>query len=100
MLYLTRRKGESIIINGNISLEVVELKGSMVKLGFTFPSDATILRKEIHDKIRVQNEMAAGQNQAMDAEMLDALALFDGGEPPSTLDAGEEGDARGQSSGE
>lgn len=60
MLYLTRKIGESIIINNNIELTVVEVRGKTVKLGFLFPSDATILRKELHDKIMAQN-MAAAQ---------------------------------------
>ena len=59
MLYLTRKIGESIIINNNIELTVVEVRGKTVKLGFLFPKEATILRKELHEKIREQNVAAA-----------------------------------------
>ena len=59
MLYLTRKIGESIIINNNIELTVVEVRGKSVKLGFLFPKEATILRKELHDKITAQNIAAA-----------------------------------------
>lgn len=59
MLYLTRKIGESIIINNNIELTVVEVRGKSVKLGFLFPKEATILRKELHDKITEQNIAAA-----------------------------------------
>ncbi|MGE0755153.1 MAG: carbon storage regulator [Alphaproteobacteria bacterium] len=59
MLYLTRKIGESIIINNNIELTVVEVRGKSVKLGFVFPQEATILRKELHEKIREQNLAAA-----------------------------------------
>lgn len=59
MLYLTRKIGESIIINNNIELMVVEVRGKSVKLGFVFPKEATILRKELHEKIREQNLAAA-----------------------------------------
>ena len=55
MLYLSRKLGESIIINDTIEMEVVEIKGRSVKLGFVFPSDASILRKELYDKIHQQN---------------------------------------------
>lgn len=55
MLYLTRKIGESIIINNNIELTVVEVRGKTVKLGFVFPKEATILRKELHEKITEQN---------------------------------------------
>jgi len=59
MLYLSRKVGESIIINNNIELTVVEIRGKAVKLGFVFPPDASVLRKEIHDKISQENRAAA-----------------------------------------
>jgi carbon storage regulator len=59
MLYLTRKIGESIIINNNIELTVVEVRGKTVKIGFLFPQEATILRKELHQKIMEQNIAAA-----------------------------------------
>ena len=59
MLYLTRKIGESIIINNNIELTVVEVRGKTVKLGFLFPKEASILRKELHQKIMEQNVAAA-----------------------------------------
>ena len=68
MLYLTRKIGESIIINNNIELTVVEVRGKAVKLGFLFPKEATILRKELHQKILEQNVAAANIG---DAEFLD-----------------------------
>lgn len=55
MLYLTRKIGESIIINNEIEVKVTEISGNKVKLGFNFPKHATILRKEIFDKIRNEN---------------------------------------------
>lgn len=60
MLYLTRKIGESVIINNTIELTVVEVKGRTVKIGFKFPPEATILRKELHDRITEQNIAAAG----------------------------------------
>ena len=62
MLYLTRRIGESIIINNNIELTVVDVRGKTVKLGFLFPKEASILRKELHQKILEQNIAAAGDD--------------------------------------
>lgn len=59
MLYLSRKIGESIIINNNIELTVVEVRGKAVKLGFTFPSNASVLRKEVHVKISEENQAAA-----------------------------------------
>lgn len=58
MLYLSRKVGESIVINNTITMTVTEVRGKTVKIGFSFPSDATILRKEVHDRISAENKAA------------------------------------------
>lgn len=65
MLYLTRKIGESVIINDNIEVTVVDIRGKSIKLGFTFPSDATVLRREIHERIQAENQAAAGDGAAL-----------------------------------
>jgi carbon storage regulator len=62
MLYLARKEGESIIINNCIEMTVVEVRGRTVRLGFTFPPEATIMRKELYDKIRQQNIAASASD--------------------------------------
>ncbi|NIA69437.1 carbon storage regulator CsrA [Pelagibius litoralis] len=59
MLYLTRKIGESVIINDDIEVTVVDIRGKSIKLGFTFPSDATVLRREIFERIQEENRAAA-----------------------------------------
>ena len=59
MLYLTRKVGDSVIINNNIEVTVVEVRGRSVKLGFTFPPEATVLRRELYEKIQAENRAAA-----------------------------------------
>jgi carbon storage regulator len=63
MLFLTRKIGESIVINDNIELTVVEVRGKSIKLGFTFPPDAKVLRRELHDRILAEasGELATGE---------------------------------------
>ena len=65
MLYLTRRVGEAVIVNNSIEVRVVELKGKTVKLGFNFPSSASVLREEIHKQISQANEDAAATASAL-----------------------------------
>lgn len=67
MLYLSRKVGESIVINNNIIMTVVEVRGKTAKLGFTFPPNASILRKEIYDRIREENTaaMSAGEEDLL-----------------------------------
>ncbi len=64
MLYLTRKIGESVVINDTIELTVVEVRGKSAKLGFTFPPEATVLRKELYERIRREN-IAAAQAEAL-----------------------------------
>lgn len=69
MLYLVRKLNESIIINNNIEVKVVEIKRNAVKLGITFPSSATVLRKEIHDRITEENMKASGLSDFENVEI-------------------------------
>jgi carbon storage regulator len=55
MLYLTRRPGEAVIVNNEIEVRVIEVRGRSVKLGFRFPPTATVLREEIYRRIEAEN---------------------------------------------
>ena len=59
MLYLTRKIGESVVINGDIEVTVIEVRGRSVRLGFTFPSTASVLRREIFERVQAENRAAA-----------------------------------------
>ena len=59
MLYLTRKIGESIIINDDIEVTIIELRGRSIKLGFTFPENVSVLRREIWERIQTENRAAA-----------------------------------------
>ena len=59
MLYLTRKIGESVIINDDIEVTVIDIRGKSIKLGFTFPASATVLRREIHERIQAETRAAA-----------------------------------------
>ncbi len=59
MLYLTRKPGETIVINEGIEITVVSVSGKTVKLGFVFPPEVTVLRKEVLERILAENRAAA-----------------------------------------
>ena len=50
MLVLSRRVGEEIIINDNIRVTVVAVKGDRVRLGIVAPRDVTVDRSEVHQR--------------------------------------------------
>lgn len=59
MLALSRRKDEAIIINDDIEIKVIEIKGDQVKLGITAPKSVPVYRKEVYIQIQKANEEAA-----------------------------------------
>ncbi len=64
MLYLTRKVGESIVINDDIELTVVEVRGKSIKLGMTFPADVSVYRREIYDRIQAEKQGGSGGTSA------------------------------------
>ena len=59
MLYLTRKIGQSIIINDKIEVTIMEVSGKNVKIGVEFPKSSTVLRKEVYEKVVEQNRLSA-----------------------------------------
>jgi carbon storage regulator len=64
MLVLSRKKNESIVINDDITIVVVEIRGDKVRLGVEAPKEVPVHRREVFDAIH-RNE-AAGANKAGD----------------------------------
>ena len=58
MLALTRKKGEALVINNNIEITVLEIRGDQIKIGISAPKDVPIYRKEVYLQIQQENEAA------------------------------------------
>lgn len=58
MLALTRKKGEALVINNNIEITVLEIRGDQIKVGISAPKDVPVYRKEVYLQIRKENEEA------------------------------------------
>jgi carbon storage regulator len=56
MLVLTRKIGEQIIIGDNVSVMVVKVSGDQVRLGITAPSEITVHRREVYQRIQQGGE--------------------------------------------
>ena len=61
MLALSRKKDEAIVINDDIEVTVIEIKGDQVKLGISAPKSVPIYRKEVYVQIQNANKEAASQ---------------------------------------
>lgn len=62
MLVLTRKKDQSIIINENVEITILEVQGDQVKIGIDAPREITIHRKEVFMQIAEENKKAAEIN--------------------------------------
>ena len=67
MLALSRKKNEAIIINNNIEITVLDIRGDQIKIGISAPKEIPIYRKEVY--IQIQNE----NKEATDVAGIDAL---------------------------
>ena len=56
MLALTRKKGESLVINNNIEITILDIRGDQIKIGIQAPKEVPVYRKEIYLQIQKENE--------------------------------------------
>lgn len=67
MLALSRKKNEAIIINNDIEITILDIKGEQVKIGIAAPKEVPVYRKEVYIQIQDANK------EAMSTEGLAAL---------------------------
>ena len=66
MLALTRKKGESLIINNDIEITILDIKGDQVKVGISAPKSVPVYRKEVYLQIQESNK-AASESAGLEA---------------------------------
>lgn len=69
MLALSRKKNEAIVINNNVEITILEIKGEQVKLGISAPKEVPVYRKEVYLQIQESNKNA----MSIDADALSKL---------------------------
>lgn len=67
MLALSRKKNEAIVVDNNIEITILEVKGDQVKIGINAPKEVPIYRKEVYLQIQEANK------EAMAADGMEAL---------------------------
>ena len=58
MLALSRKKNEALVINNNIEVTILEIKGDQVKIGIAAPKEVPVYRKEVYLQIQNANKEA------------------------------------------
>ncbi len=64
MLILTRRVGETIVIEDEVKVTVLGIKGNQVRIGVNAPSEISVHREEIWERIHSEKK----QNESEEAE--------------------------------
>jgi carbon storage regulator len=59
MLVLSRQRDESIVINDNVVVTIVDIRGDKVRLGIEAPQEIPVHRREVYDAIQRENLRAA-----------------------------------------
>lgn len=67
MLVLTRKKDQSIVINNDIKIVVVEIRGDKVRLGIEAPKEVPVHRHEVFDAIADTSAAAEGADVEADS---------------------------------
>ena len=65
MLVLTRKRNQSIMVNDNIELTIIDIQGDQVRVGINAPKDVKVFRKEVYVEMTQENKEAT--NVTMDA---------------------------------
>jgi carbon storage regulator len=74
MLVLTRKRNQSIIVNDNIELTIIDIQGDQVRVGINAPKDVKVFRKEVYVEMTQENKEAS--NVTMDALSLLKKAII------------------------
>ncbi|MBQ3785659.1 MAG: carbon storage regulator CsrA [Lachnospiraceae bacterium] len=70
MLALTRKKDEALILNNNIEIRILDIRGDQIKIGIEAPREVSIYRKEIYQQIQEVNKESMSTS---DVEALNKL---------------------------
>jgi carbon storage regulator len=68
MLVLSRKKNESIVINNEITIVVVEIRGDKVRLGVEAPREVPVHRREVFDAIQRSQDNGQATEQANETD--------------------------------
>ena len=75
MLVLHRKKGESLIINDNIKITIIDISGEKVKIAVEAPKEIPVLRSELVNAAEANKEAAGSENNISAADIRSVLGM-------------------------
>ena len=70
MLALTRKKGEAIVINNNVEIAILEIRGDQIKIGVNAPEEVPVYRKEVYLQIQKENKASVAEDKMAELKNL------------------------------
>ena len=70
MLALTRKKGEALVINNNVELTILEIRGDQIKIGVNAPKEVPVYRKEVYLQIQKENKASVAADKMAELKNL------------------------------
>lgn len=70
MLALTRKKGEALVINNNVEITILEIRGDQIKIGVNAPKEVPVYRKEVYLQIRKENRASVAEDKMAELKNL------------------------------
>ncbi|HUZ06504.1 MAG TPA: carbon storage regulator CsrA [Candidatus Paceibacterota bacterium] len=74
MLILSRKSGESIVIDGNIRVQIMRVDGDVVKVGIEAPASVPVHRQEVYEEIQRNNQEALMQRRVPLPKIINAVS--------------------------
>jgi len=68
MLVLSRKVDQTIVIQGNITIKILEINGDRVKIGINAPRDVVVLRQELTEEVRKESADPLSPDDSVDSE--------------------------------
>ena len=70
MLALTRKKGEALVINNNVEITILEIRGDQIKIGVNAPKEVPVYRKEVYLQIQKENKASVEEDKMAELKNL------------------------------
>ncbi|HEX7571220.1 MAG TPA: carbon storage regulator CsrA [Verrucomicrobiae bacterium] len=83
MLILSRKPGESIVIDGHIRVKIMRVEGDVVKLGIEAPVTVPVHRQEVYEEIQRSNQQALTKQSSPLPKLAGAVKLPGAAKPPA-----------------
>ncbi|HTL19041.1 MAG TPA: carbon storage regulator CsrA [Patescibacteria group bacterium] len=88
MLILSRKSGESIVIDGRIKVTIIRVDGEAVKVGIEAPAEVQVHRQEVYEEIQRSNKQAITRQKVTLPRLIGPAASASGAGAPRTHGAG------------